>query len=148
MFMERTTPRKRAPRPGEGRPTIYKKELVEKILNRIASGESVRSIASTSDMPNASTIHAWVLENDEFSKKYAVAKQIGAEIDAEKIEEIARNENIDVNRAKLIIDTMKWNLAKKLPGRFGDKMDVTSDGRAIKGNSIIVADFSNEADSQ
>lgn len=88
-------------------------------------------------MPNASTIHAWVLDNDEFSKQYVKAKQIGAEIEAEEIDEIARNEEIDVNRAKLIIDTKKWNLSKKLPNRFGDKMDVTS------GDKPLVISFDN-----
>lgn len=131
-----------------GRPTTYNDKLSKEIIKRISSGESVRSISRDNDMPNASTIHAWVLENDEFSKQYVKAKQIGAEIEAEEIDEIARDEDIDVSRAKLIIDTKKWNLAKKLPNRFGDKMDVTSDGKAIKGNSIMFVDFSDDTESE
>lgn len=126
-----------------GRPTIYSDKLSKEIIKRISSGESVRSISLDSNMPNASTIHAWVLDNDEFSKQYVKAKQIGAEIEAEEIDEIARNEEIDVNRAKLIIDTKKWNLSKKLPNRFGDKMDVTSGDKPLNGNMIVIQDFSN-----
>ena len=63
------------------RPTKYTQALAIKICERIATGESVRSIAKTKGMPDAATIHRWVLDNDEFFKQYEVAKQIGAEIE-------------------------------------------------------------------
>lgn len=106
-----------------GRPTIYTDELAQTICARIASGESVRSISLDDEMPNASTIHAWVLDNDEFSKQYTRAKEIGAEVEADVIEDIAETME-DLNRAKLIIDTKKWNMSKKFPKRFGDKLDL------------------------
>ncbi len=31
----------------------------------------------------------------------------------------------------MIIDTKKWNLSKKLPKRFGEKLDLTSDGEKM-----------------
>ena len=79
-------------------------------------------------MPNASTIHKWVLDNvGGFSKHYEEAKAIGAETESDEIVEIAETHE-DLQRAKLIIDTKKWTMSKKLPGRFGDKLDVTSGG--------------------
>ena len=108
-----------------GRPTIYSEELATKICKRIAEGESVRRIALDDDMPNASTIHAWVLDNEEFSKQYDRAKSIGAEVESDEMDEIAIEEQ-DVQRAKLRIDTKKWNLSKKLPKRFGDKINAGS----------------------
>ncbi len=113
-----------------GRPTIYSEKLAKTICSRIAEGESVRSIALDEKMPNASTIHAWAIEKDSFSKQYERAKQIGAEVESDEMDYIARTED-DIQRAKLIIDTKKWNLSKKLPKRFGDKVDVTSDGKAL-----------------
>lgn len=117
-----------------GRPTIYTEELATQICSRIATGESVRSIAKDDKMPNASTIHAWVLDNDSFSKQYVRAKEIGAELEAEMIEEIAWDESLDVQRAKLITDVKKWNLSKKLPKRFGDKQFVD---HTTKGDKIV-----------
>ena len=35
----------------------------------------------------------------------------------------------------------QWFLSKKLNKEFGDKVDVTSDGKAIQGNTIVFADF-------
>lgn len=113
-----------------GRPTTYTEELATKICSRIAEGESVRSIARDNDMPNASTIHLWVLDNESFSKQYDKAKSIGAEVEADEIEEIARTME-DIQRAKLVTDVKKWNMSKKFPRRFGDKMDVTTGGEKL-----------------
>ena len=115
----------------QGRPTIFTKELADEILKRISEGESVRSITRNEEMPNASTVHAWVLDNDVFSKHYARAKDIGAETEAEELEEIARTEP-DVQRARLIVDTKKWTMSKKLPRKYGDKLDVTTAGEPIQ----------------
>lgn len=125
------------------RPTKYTKELATDICARIAEGESVRSIAKDPEMPMASTIHLWVLEDREgFSEQYAEAKQIGAEVESEEMDEIAK-EHEDIQRAKLIIDTKKWNLSKKMPKRFGDKMDLTSDHKPL---SISFDPSFNESD--
>lgn len=115
-----------------GRPTIYTQELADTICSRISTGESVRSIAKDNEMPDASTIHRWALEDTNgFYKQYAHAKEIGAETEAETLEEIAREEGLDVQRAKLIVDTKKWVMSKKLPKKYGDKIDVTSAGEKL-----------------
>ena len=36
-----------------------------------------------------------------------------------------------MNRDRLRVDTLKWKLARMQPKKFGDKMDVTSDGQKI-----------------
>ena len=113
-----------------GRPTIYTEKLANTILTRIATGESVRSIGRDDSMPVASTIFDWALHNEIFSEQYDKAKRIGAEIESEEMDEIAITEE-DVARAKLRIDTKKWNLSKKLRKRFGDNVDITSGGEKL-----------------
>lgn len=149
----------------QGRPTKYTEELASKILLRISQGESVKTICYDEDMPNASTVHLWVLDDREgFSKKYARARDIQAEVMFDDILEIADdgtndlmsitkgNETYNVedkevtNRSKLRVDSRKWYLSKVLPKKFGDKVDLTSDGKAIKGNTIIVKDFNGTND--
>jgi hypothetical protein len=39
-------------------------------------------------------------------------------------------------------------MAKMKPKKYGDKLDMTSDGKAIQGNTIIFKDFKDAADSQ
>ena len=149
----------------QGRPTKYTEELASKILLRISQGESVKTICYDEDMPNASTVHLWVLDDREgFSKMYARARDIQAEVMFDDILEIADdgtndlmsitkgNETYNVedkevtNRSKLRVDSRKWYLSKVLPKKFGDKVDLTSDGKAIKGNTIIVKDFNGTND--
>lgn len=123
------------------RPTIYSEELAEKICERIAEGESVRSIALDGEMPNASTIHRWVIQDEQgFCKQYEEAKQIGLEVRAEELEKIAETME-DLQRAKLVVDTKKWNMSKIAPKRFGDKSTLVSedeDGKQVPITGIVI----------
>jgi len=115
-----------------GRPPIYSKELATKICERIASGESVRTIVKDDEMPSSSSIFNWLLDEDKskFLEQYESARNIQAETMFEELLEIADNKE-DVQRDRLRIDTRKWYLSKVLPKKFGDKMDVTSDNKPI-----------------
>ena len=76
-----------------GRPTSYKAEIAERILQMIMDGMSLREICSQPDMPARSTIHLWVAKDQEtmreengkkisdydlFSDRYAQAMEIRA----------------------------------------------------------------------
>lgn len=106
-----------------GRPTIYNEELAQKILQRLKQGESARSIARDPDMPHQSTIFDWAIFHPIFSVQYNEAKDVGLEVRAEEIEEIA-NTMPDIQRAKLVTDVMRWNMSKLKPKRFGDRLDI------------------------
>lgn len=133
-----------------GRPTIYTEKLAAEICSRIASGESVRSIGRDETMPNAATIFDWALNNKSFSEQYEQARRIQADQMFEELAEIADDGSNDwmekelqngeivdmpnhehIQRSKLRVDTRKWALSKMLPKRFGDKLDVTSDGKPL-----------------
>lgn len=138
-----------------GRPSIFTEELADKICTRLALGESLKTICYDKDMPNASTVHAWVLEDKQgFSKKYARARDMQAEILFDEILEIAdkadevvksgaeKKSSAYSQNQRLRVDSRKWYLSKVLPKKFGDKVDVTSDGKAIEGNTIVFKNFS------
>lgn len=74
-----------------GRPTKFTKVLANKICERIAEGESVRTIVKDEDMPSASTIFRWLLDDDkkEFWEQYEKARNIQAELMFEELLEIA-----------------------------------------------------------
>jgi hypothetical protein len=111
-------------------------------------------------MPNASTVHAWVLEDKQgFSKKYASAKEIGAEVEFDELRELAdysvsdivgddKSDGARVQARKLQIDTIKWSLSKKIPKKYGDKLDVTSDNKPIPLLNVIRHNDSDQKDSQ
>jgi hypothetical protein len=110
----------------------FEPETAEEILRRIALGESLRSICKDRTLPSRDVVHCWLFDNPEFTDQYARAKEKQAEAYADEMEELARDKNIDTNRARLIIDTRKWIAAKLLPKKYGDKVDFTSGGEAVK----------------
>lgn len=132
------------------RPSDYTPKLAYEICERLAKGNSLKSICLDKRMPREGTIYRWVLEDREgFHEKYARAREIQAEKMFEELLEIADDGSNDlmtvrkgnteyemenkevVNRSRLRVDTRKWYLSKVLPKKFGDKIDVTSDGKAL-----------------
>ena len=126
-----------------GRPSTYSEEIANAICLRLAEGASLRSICEADDMPAASTVHLWVVEDREgFSEQYVRARQAQALRWADEILDIAddgRNDtyetdkgesvNYDViSRSRLRVDTRKWMLSKMLPKVFGDKAQIEHSG--------------------
>lgn len=105
-----------------GRPSLYTEDVAAEILERLAEGESLRSICEDAGMPTRAAVHLWVLADREgFSVRYARARAIQAEVLAEEILDIADTEP-DVQRARLKIDAIKWYSSKVAPKRFGDRI--------------------------
>ncbi len=146
-----------------GRPTTFTQELADKICEELALGKSMRTVCAEEDMPVMSTVFKWLRENKEFSEQYARAKQESSDAMAEEILDISDNGVNDwmereygettawvtngeaLQRSKLRVDTRKWLMAKMKPKKYGEKLDMTSDGKAIKGNTIIFKDFTDES---
>ncbi|CEJ71270.1 hypothetical protein BN1195_03615 [Chryseobacterium oranimense G311] len=133
-----------------------KEKVFEQIITEIADvGTPLRTILKRVGMPSSSTFFIW-LDDESFSKRYARAKEVQAEALADEILEIADDgtndymtivkgdmkynvENREVtNRSRLRVDTRKWILAKILPKKYGDKLDLTSDGQQINGSIPLV----------
>jgi len=125
-----------------GRPTKYTKDLGNDICKRIIEGESLKKISEDNEMPVRSTIHEWLLDEEkkEFSDNYELAVNVRTENMFDDIEDIASNKG-EVQRDRLRVDVRKWYLSKVLPKKYGDKMDLTSGGEKIKGNTIIFKEF-------
>ncbi len=115
-----------------GRPSIYSSDLADKICMQIAFGTSVRKICTADDMPNEETVYRWILNNEEFSKKYRLAREVQQERHLDEIIEIAdkhppltatgSTDSGAVQHAKLRIDTRKWAMARLAPKKYGEKV--------------------------
>lgn len=145
-----------------GRPSKYTKELADAICERLAMGESMRTVCIEETMPAMSTIFKWLRENDQFSEQYARAKQESADAMAEEILDIADNgtndwETIELEngyekevinhevlaRSRLRVDTRKWLMSKMKPKKYGDKIDMTTNGKELP--TPIVNVFRNDS---
>ncbi len=126
-----------------GRPSDYSKELADIICERIGLGESMRSICRDEEMPVMSTIWKWLREHPEFSKQYTQATEERTESQQELIleigdEAIIHAESTDpkssgavVQAYKLKADNLKWSMSKMKPKKYGDKLDMTTNGKDL-----------------
>lgn len=104
----------------------------------------------------------WLREHKLFSEQYTRAKQEAADAMAEDILDIAddghndwmeRNYGEDtvwvtngeaLQRSKLRVDTRKFLMAKMKPKVYGDKLDLTSDGKALPQPIVVLPNGDNE----
>ena len=110
-----------------GRST-YCEDIAADICERIADGESLRSICRDSKMPTKSTVFKWLVENEAFSDQYARARECQADSFVDDITDIADTED-DSTRARVRIDARKWASSKLAPKKYGDKLDMNLGGQ-------------------
>ena len=123
-----------------GRPTDYTPELAAIICSKLASGESMRTVCKSDDMPSRTTLFLWISKHETFSNQYAIAKQEAAEALAEEMFDIADDGSNDwmeqhskdaglaaykvngesIQRSRLRVDVRKWYISKIKPKKYGD----------------------------
>lgn len=116
-----------------GGQTTYTQEVADEICRRLAEGETLRSICRDLDVP-IGTVLGWVRDDREgFAEQYARARNIGYEVMADELLEIADRGSEDWQRDRLRVDTRKWLLARALPKRYGDRVTLSGDAAAPLG---------------
>lgn len=130
-----------------------KANIFDVIINRICEGESLRAILFDADRnkyPAPSTFFEWIAEDKTLADKYARACEVRAQLMEGEIIAIADSSNADVvgvdkfgkpivdgdaiQRSRLKIDARKWLMAKMMPKKYGDKLDVDA---KMSGNIVI-----------
>ena len=108
------------------RPSIYSEKLVDKMLEEIASGRSVIGLCRDEDWtPNAETWYRWLYKIEGLSNRYAQAKSVQSEREADIILDIADNAtNQDYQVARLRVDARKWIASKLLPNKYGERTQI------------------------
>ncbi|MDI1301966.1 MAG: terminase small subunit protein [bacterium] len=120
-----------------GRPSDFTQEIANKICERLADGESLRSICTDEDMPGRATVFQWLAARKEFADQYAHAREAQAETHVDEMNDIADEGSNDwmekndpdnpgyqfngeaVQRSKLRIDTRKWVAERMKPKKYG-----------------------------
>lgn len=146
-------------------PTLYDDAVRDRIIDRLAKGETLRAICRDDDMPDHSTVALWVMQDvDEdgaegpFAKRYAQARKLGLDVMAEETLEIADDSSHDtltnakgqtapdaewIARSKLRVDTRKWLLSKLRPDVYGDRTALQmldEHGKPAKAGVTIIID--------
>lgn len=131
------------------RPTKYNKELADKICSEIAtSHKSLRKICKQEKISVQAVLN-WLNDETkpEFLAQYTRAREAQADFLADEMLEVALRRTGDdkafvginrIQRDRVIIDTMKFIASKLKPKKYGDKMDLTTDGEKINNVKVEV----------
>ena len=133
----------------KGRPTLYTEELASEICAELALGKSIRTVCHPEHMPSVATIFNWFSKHPTFLEQYTRAKQESADAMAEDVLDIADDGTNDymtitkgdkeyevtngeaIQRSRLRVETRKWLMAKMKPKKYGDKIDMTTNGKDL-----------------
>jgi len=114
------------------RPSTYNFDLCKKICDEIADGDNIKNILkSNDDYPDWSAFRRWKNENEELRTLYVSsqtdkAMALESEIDELRVE--LKEKKIDANTYNVLVQTLKWKMAKFYPKVFGDATKLTIDG--------------------
>lgn len=134
----------------QGRPESWNEDIADSILAEIASSsKSLKTICKNKDYPCVATVLKWLRTNESFLVQYARAKQEQADYLVEEMLDIADDASNDfmtivkgdasyevenkewTSRSKLRLEARKWIASKLKPKKYGDKVDITSDNKAL-----------------
>jgi len=111
-----------------GRPTAYSEALADLICDAISEGGALyRLCEERPDFPAERTVYRWLETHMAFAQKYARARELQQDREADKIVVIA-DEADDAAIARLRIDSRKWRAAKMAPKKYGDRLDLNHSG--------------------
>lgn len=109
------------------------KEFKEIIINGLSEGKSLKSILDNSkELPTRATVYNWLNSNhvnydESFLNNYVRAREESADIDAEKIQELAEKTldgTYESSAARVALDAYKWSAGKKQPKKYGDRLEL------------------------
>lgn len=125
---------------------MIEKHQIDAICESIANGTSAREACRLQNV-DESTFRKYRRENAEIDTQYTRAIEARADKWAEEFMEIADNSTNDwvetqfgpqmnreaIDRTRIRIDARKWMMARILPKKYGDKLDLNHSGEvAIK----------------
>lgn len=139
-----------------GRPSAFTEEIRDEICNRIAGGESLRSICREDHIPALSTVLLWVVHNrNGFSEHYHAAREAAGYAHADEALELRHmlySGEIDHQSAKVILDSLKWGAEKMAPKKHSQRQEIdhsSSDGSMTPNrDGSALEDFYNDVQSE
>lgn len=117
----------------------FQEDVIAELLEKLAEGESLRTICADKRMPCRETIWRWAERDDDLATAITRARRIGYHARAEKAVEAAKTAS-DAALGRLAFDADRWHLAKLYPAAFGDKVTqehVGKDGGPIETKATI-----------
>jgi hypothetical protein len=123
-----------------------RERIEQHILSQIALGRTLSKIIDEDrkehGLPHISTWISWQVESEELHEKVARAREHGAERLVEEMVTISDDKagDPDAQSRRVRIYAREKAAAMLAPRRFGQKLDVTSDGKALPAANVTIND--------
>lgn len=141
-----------------GKHTTRTPEIVQAVLDGMAEeGLSLRESCAKAGVAN-STFMTWVAADPDLSEQYARALQEGVELTRDNGVKVVSappemlvtpfGPRVDpgyVAWQKLQLDVLKWDLAKRAPKKYGDKLEISGDKESPLAVALDVSKMSTGA---
>ena len=124
-----------------GRPSHYNHDIATAICALLGDGWSLNRICLLDGMPCKVTVFTWIAKYPEFVEMYETARHAQAEGLADRCVDIANDTDMDVKRARLVIDTIKW-FASKMNSKYSERQQIEHSGPGggpIKAQQVTAA---------
>lgn len=106
-----------------GRPSEFTAERGDKILERLALGETLLDICEDERMPDRRTVYRWCEANETFRLMYARARVDQADAwHDEAIKHARGTDAVSASADRLRFDALRWAASKASPKRYGDRI--------------------------
>ena len=115
------------------KPVKIDADLMHKIADRLAIGETLKDILKSANMPTYQGVMQAVLRDEELYEIYRRGRVMQSEYHTDQIIKLAqeplpafednRLANAEVQRRRLEIDSLKWTLARNMPWGVRDKKE-------------------------
>lgn len=142
-----------------------REKLFKKVIAKLSAGTSLRQFIGKDGMPSRTALYSWLDKDEKLQERFARAMDLGDEVLEEKKLEIANTRLVEtveetgfigksiiqktitrdnVQRSKLMIETIDKILARRNPRKYGTKVDVTSLGEHLNMPPIVGMVIKNE----
>lgn len=129
--------------PGGRPPEPVPQDIAEEICAKLREGMSLRAICREEGIPTIGAVLFWAQKDPEFAEQYARAREIGLEIRAEEIVEVADDLTEDPNSRRVRVDARKWTLSKQFARKYGDRQHVEHSG-GVTLEALVTESFRRE----
>ena len=105
---------------GYGTDAVHKTDM---IITAVSNGHPLHRAAAAADLSLA-VFHEVLSSVRELAVRYARAREIMSDVEADEAKEIADNPDLDPQHAKNRIDIRKWRSSKHNSRVYGDRVDL------------------------
>jgi hypothetical protein len=112
------------------RPTDYTPELAARLCERISEIGSLHGALTgegSEDLPAERTVYRWLVKHEEFRQAYTRTREIADEPMAEEMLRLANDDSVPADQKRIMVDVMKWQLARRSAKKWGDRQVIAGD---------------------